>query len=387
MGHDRQVSAMRSPSQIACDQVGVGPTGPSLPRVLGIVLVSYAIFFVALFLFSGSWSLVGGDTGDNPAYLKAASAIRHWQFSGVVVKQFWGLSYAVAGLSTLTRMPERTSLVVVCIGASLVSVTLCYCLWDSWVALFFALLSFEWLQRSLLGGAEPLFMALLLGSFLALRRQKWEWAAVLGGFATVVRPFGVFALIGLGVQLLWRRQFWRCAVATLTGLVIGALYVWPFEHYWGSPFANVVLYQRNDWHGGLPFTFPLVAILRGTFPINAPLTNLALTWGWILLVLLGLIVGIRSGEFRRYAAEHTAEAWFVLLYAVALYSYDAPGWSRSNFPRFAIPLLPWILAFLVRFLPKNQKVIWGLAVISATLAAASAVGIHHGFGTLLRSFR
>jgi len=330
--------------------------------------------------------MVEFKTGDNGAYLEAASAIRHWQFSGVHVKQFWGLSYAIACASIMTGLSLPAALVAVCVGASVMSVALCYWLWDGWIAAFFALLSFEWFQRSLLGGAEPLFVALLLGSFLMLRKEHWVYAAVLGSLATVVRPFGVFALVGLGVQLLYRKKFLDCVIATSIALVIGALYAWPLKHYLGNPFANVALYQKSDWHGGLPFNLPFVAIFHDTFPINAPLTNLALTLGWILFVLLGIVLAIRSGEFQHYAKKHTAEACFVLLYCLALYTYDAPGWSRSNFPRFAIPVLPWILVCLRRYLPTNRKVLWALAVIAPCLAAASAVGIRQTWGFLLQHF-
>lgn len=377
------------PPPVACPQNE--STGklrpPSLTQVLGIVLISYLVFLAVLSFLGGSyWSLVGVKFGDNPDYLEAASAIRYWQFSRVNVSHFSGLSYAVAGVSVVTRTSEATALVVVCVVASLASVALCYRLWDGWIAVFFALLSLDWFQRSLLGGAEPLFMALLLGSFLALRRERWVYAAVLGSLATVVRPFGVFALVGLGVHLLYRKRLRDCSIATAIALAIGALYAWPLKHYLGSPFANVAAYQKDDWHGGLPFNFPFVAIVRDTIPINAPLTNLALTFGWILFVLVAIVVAIRSGKFQDYAKNHTAEACFVLLYCLALYTYDAPGWSRSNFPRFALPMLPFALFFLRRYVPTNRKVMWTLAVIAPSLAAASAVGIRQSWAILLRYF-
>ena len=360
---------------------------PSITEVLGMVLVSYLVFLVFLSFIGGSyWSLVEGRFADNAAYLEAASAIRHWQFSGVAVTQFWGVSYAVAGVSILSRTSEATALVVVCAGASLASVALCYWLWDGWIAAFFALLSLDWFQRSLLGGAEPLFMALLLGSFVALRRERWVYSAVLGSLATVVRPFGVFALVGLGIHLLYRKRFRDCAIATAIGLGIGALYAWPLKHYLGSPFVNVTSYQRYYWHGGSPFKFPFVAIIRETIPVSAPLTNLVLSYIWILAVLIALVVAVRSGEFQYYARSHTAEAVFVVLYSLAICSYDTSGWSRSSFPRFAIPLLPWILVFLRRYLPANRKVVWALAVITPSLAAASAVSIHQTWPILLRHF-
>jgi hypothetical protein len=361
---------------------------PSLPEVLVIVVVSYFVFLVLLRLLGGSyWSLVGGNFGDNPAYLEAAGAIRHWQFSGVVVKQFWGLPYAMAALSLVTGMSDTHALVVVCITASLASVALCYWLWDGWIAAFFALLSFDWFHRSLLGGAEPLFVALLLGSFLALRRNNWQLAAVLGAFATVVRPFGIFALIGLAAHLLHRKRLADCAAATGIALGIGALYAWPFMHYFGNPFANVALYRKNDWHGGMPFNFPFVAIIHDTITGNAPWTNLALTWLWILFVLIGCLVALRTGDFQYYARNYTAEACFVFIYCLALYTYDAPAWSRSNFPRFALPVLPWMLVFLRRYLPKYRAVLWTLAVVSPALAAASAVGIRPAVELLHKHFR
>jgi hypothetical protein len=364
-----KATALRSGKAIA------RPEPLTLTYVLLLVLVSYAVFLATFFLLGGSYWPRVEEFGDNSAYVRLATAIHHWQLSGVVVKQFWGLSYVVAAVSLVTTLSETTSLIIVCVAASLVTVVLCYWLWDGWIAIFFALLSFDWFQRSLLGGAEPLFLAFLLGSFLALRRDRWFIAAVLGALATVVRPFGVFALIGVGIELLYRRRVRDVAVATGSALAIGALYAWPIKHYLGNPFANVALYRQNDWHGRLPFSLPLLAILKDTFPRSAPWTNLVLSWGWILFVLIAFFVAIRSGELRESAKSHTAETCFVVFYAIALYTYNAPAWSRSNFPRFALPLLPWALVFLRRLLPCDRRFIWVLAVVAPALAAASAIGI------------
>ncbi len=372
-------------STIPCSPSTQKSGEPSLAQTLGIVLISYVVFLVALRLVAGSLSLVGSTTvGDNPSYLEAAAAIRHWQFSGVVVKQFWGLPYAVAGLCVATGMSERAGLVLVCITASLLSVILCHRLWGGWIAIFFALLSLEWFERSLLGGSEPLFMALILSAFLALRHTKWVWSAVFGALATVVRPFGVFALIGLGVQLLRQKKFRECALATAIGLIIGTAYAWPLAHYMGSPFANVARYQRADWHGGLPFTFPFLTIVRDTISTTAPWTNLVLTLGWIVFVIVGIAVAIRTGEFVSYATRYPAEICFVCLYSLALYTYNAPGWARAEFPRFAIPMLPWTLFFLRRYIPTRRWVVGALTVVSPALAAAQAVGIRNVAKILVR---
>ena len=356
----------------------IAPRSPSLAQALGVVVLSYIVFLLSLWLFGGHyWTMVSGKFGDNPSYLEAANAIRYWQFSGITVKQFWGVSYAMAAVSLVTRVSMPAALLIVCIGSSLVAIWLCHKLWGGWITAFFALLSFDWFQRTLIGGAEPLFIALLLGSFLALRRDRWLLASVLASLATVVRPFGIFALAGLAIHLLYRKRVRECAAATVMSLAIGALYTWPLLHYFGNPFANVSAYQRSDWHGGLPFSFPFWGILRNTFPLNAPTTNLVLTWGWILFVLAGIAVAVRSGDLRNYAIDHTAEACFVVLCFLALYSYDAPEWARSNFPRFALPMLPWTVFFLRRYLPEKRSVVVVLAFVTPTLAAASAVGIRN----------
>lgn len=358
---------------------------PSLALTLGIVFISYVVFLAVLRLITGSLSLVGSTTvGDNPSYLQAAAAIRHWRFSGVEVKQFWGLPYAIAALCVATGMSERAGLVVVCVIASVVSVILCHRLWGGWIAIFFALLSLEWFERSLLGGSEPLFMAMILSAFLALRNTRWAWASVFGALATVVRPFGVFALIGLGVQLLRQRKFRECALATAIGLIIGVAYAWPLARYLGSPFANVARYQRADWHGGLPFTFPFLTIVRDTISTTVPWTNHVLTLGWIVFVIAGIAAAIRTGEFVSYATRYPAEICFVCLYSLALYTYNAPGWARAEFPRFAIPMLPWTLFFLRRYIPTRRWVVGVLTIVSPALAAAQAVGIRNAMRILVR---
>ena len=66
----------------------------------------------------------------------------------------------------------------------------------------------------------------------------------------------------------------------------------------------------------------------------------------------------------------------------AIFSYDYLIWARSNFIRFCIPVLPFVFFALLRVLPKNRWVLWGLCVVSAVLAAASAVGVRNAIATV-----
>lgn len=347
---------------------------PSIRELLLLCSVT-CVLFVTFTSFFRAYSAAVDNFGDSSAYMTLASAIRHWDFRGIVVKQFWGLPYAMAALSTVARISDRTSLLAISVIASFAAVALAWRLWGGWIAGFFAILNLDWLQRSYLGGSEPLFAALLFGSFLAVRKERWLIAALLASLATVVRPLGIFALIGIGVALLCKRNYRTLFLAILIGGVVGALYTLPLARHFGDPLATVNSYHSREWQGGWLFGFPFYAIIKGTLTEPAPLTNLVLSFGWILLVLVAILVMVRSPRFREYARSHVVETIFLIPYLWTLYTYNYPHWARGNFARFAIPIIPFVLLALDHWVPKDKRVLWVLGVASPILAAASAIGI------------
>jgi hypothetical protein len=347
---------------------------PSLHEVLALCVATciFFVFFVAM--FCNYFSAVD-DFGDSSAYMTLASAIRHWDFRGIVIKQFWGLPYAMAAVSTVTGVSDRTALLVLSFASSLMTVAVAYRLWGGWIAGFYAILSLDWMQRSYLGGSEPLFAALLFGSFLAVRKERWLLASLLASCATVVRPLGLFALVGIGVTLLLRRDYRRFLLASAIGLVIGVLYALPLARHFGDPMATVNSYQSREWAGGWLFGFPFYAIIKGTIMEHPPLTNLVLSFGWIFLVLIAIVAMIKTKGFRVYARAHPVEIVFLTPYLWSLYTYNYPHWARSNFARFAIPIVPFVLIGLYRWLPKDKRLLWVMGVVTPIFAAASAIGI------------
>ena len=312
--------------------------------------------------------------GDSSAYMSLASAIRHWDFHGIIIKQFWGLPYAMAALSKVTSLSDRTALLVFSLAPSLLAVLLARTLWNGWIAGYFAVLNFDWLQRSCLGGSEPLFVCLLLAAFASVRRERWLLASLLASFATVVRPLGAFALLGIGITLLWQRDFRRFVAATAIGLAVGVLYAIPLATHFGDPLATVNSYHSARWQGGWLFGFPFYAIIKGLrYP--SPWTNLVLSFAWIFLIVIAVIVMAKSSEFRAYCRAHTVEAAFLVPYLWCMFTYNYPVWARSNFARFAIPILPFVLLALYHWLPKDRRLLWTIAVVSPVLAASSALGV------------
>lgn len=340
-------------------------------------MASAVIFVVFISVMTPYLALVD-NFGDNSAYMSIAAAIRKWDFRGVFVKHFWGLPYFMSAISNPTGISERTALLLVSWVSSLVAVILAYRLWGGWIATTFSIVNFDWYQRSYLGGSEPLFVALLFGSFLAVRRERWLLAAFLAALATITRPLGVFLLLGIGLTLLSRRDWQRLVLSTLIGLAVGALYVIPLARYFHDPLATVHSYQSAQASATVPlFGVPFYAIIKGTILYPAPLSNLLLTFGWIFLVLIAIVAMLWTQHFRSYARQHVPEVIFAAPYLLSLYCYNYPVWARGNFPRFAIPIVPFVFLALGRWLPKDRRILWALAPVTAVLAASSAIGIQN----------
>jgi hypothetical protein len=348
--------------------------GPSQSELAALVLLSFALF-ISVIAVARSYAAAVDNFGDSSAYMALASAIRHWDFRAIIIKQFWGLPYAMAGFSKLTGLSDRTSLLVFSALPSLLAALLARRLWGGWIAAYFAVINFDWLQRSCLGGSEPLFVCLLFGAFLSVRRERWLLASLLASLATLVRPLGLFALIGIGMALLLKREFRTLVAATAVGLFVGVLYAIPLATQFGDPLATVNSYHSKQWQGGWLFGFPFYAIIKGTLIYPAPWTNLVLSFAWILLVVIAVVAMVRSVEFRAYCKDHFVEAAFLIPYLWCLFTYNYPYWARGNFARFAIPILPFALLALRRWIPRDRRVLWTVGVICSLLAASSALGI------------
>jgi hypothetical protein len=361
-------------------------TEPTTTEIFCLALLALSVFALVIFLFKNYFTTVD-NFGDSSAYMTLASAIRHWDFHGIVIKQFWGLPYAMAGVSTLTGLSDRTALLLFSVIPALLATVLAKGLWDGWIAGYFALLNFDWMQRSCLGGSEPLFVCLLFASFVAVRQRRWLLASLLASLATIVRPLAVFALRGIGLALLWQRDFRRFAAATAVGLAVGALYAIPLATHFGDALATVNSYHSKDWQGGWLFGFPFYAIIKGTLIYPAPWTNLVLSFGWIFMVLGAVVAMATSNEFRTYCRMHPVEAIFLVAYLWCLFTYNYPYWARGNFARFAIPIVPFALLALYRWIPKDRRILWGLATVSPVLAAASALGVVNVVHIIERSIR
>jgi hypothetical protein len=356
------------------------PPELSLGQVLFLVVACYA-FYLLIFSLFNHYGMETTTFGDNAPYTEISSAIRHWDFSQLHPKLFWGLPYAMAALSKVTGVSDLKSLLSISLISSLVAIVIAYRLWGGWAAAYFAVISREWMERSLLGGAEPLFLACILGSFAAARKQRWLLASLLASFATIVRPMGIFALAGIGVALLVKRDYRKLTAALLIGATIGFLYILPLKLYLGNPLANVKGYDKADWNGGIPLTVPLVAIVKDALSGRATALSLARTALWIVLILASAAVIPGKRSWREYLRKFPVEGVFYALYLLFLFTYNS-YWARSQFPRFAIPIIPFVVLALLPWIPKDRRLLWGFGLFSAALSAVETVGFLTVIGTI-----
>jgi hypothetical protein len=215
------------------------------------------------------------------------------------------------------------------------------------------------------------------------RRRRIFLAALLASLGVTVRPLMIFALVGIGLVLLYRKEFRAFLIAFATGVFIGGLYVTPLLIYFGDPLLTVHSYTSRDYGGGGMvgphghlFGWPFHGIVVGTMVYPAPLTNLALSFFWIFLVLAGTGM-MFSRRFREHVKRYPNEGIYCCLYVLVLFCYDYLIWARGSFMRLSIPMLPLVFYALLGWLPKNRWFAWFLCVASSVLAAISAIGVRN----------
>jgi len=343
-----------------------------------LALASYAAFGLAVHWLAGYWATVD-RFGDNHLYAGIAAALRGGDLRAVGWgKHFWGLPAAAAGVGVLTGLGDLAAILAVSMAASLASIALAERLWGGRVAALFAVINWPWIHGSVLGGTETLFVALLTGSFWAARRDRWALAGLLAALSGITRPVGVLAVISVAGVLLWRRQWHRLAAAVAATVAVGGLHAVSFQVAFGDPFANLRGYQ-GEWAGSWPIGFPFVTLARGFLESKEPWTNTAKILVWVVLVLAGGAAMLLRPRFRRYARTHPPEALFAALAFAFLWIYNAQKWSWAEFPRFAIPVLPFALYAVEDWWPRSRLLLWAMALGSAMLAAASAVNARYAW--------
>jgi len=190
-----------------------------------------------------------------------------------------------------------------------------------------------------IGYTESLFMALVLGSFLAARREHWWLAGILGGLAALTRVNGLVLIPALAAEAWYAWQLdpqRRIRMAWVAiGLVgVGFLgYLALNQAVYGDPLRFLVI-QKEHWFKSLAPPWDGIAGVIGT--IGAGNGDRAFMSGWMELAFIVLGLG---GTI--YAAFRFRTSWFVwmagnwLLFTSTSFVVSVPRYSLTLFPLFA----------------------------------------------------
>jgi hypothetical protein len=186
--------------------------------------------------------------------------------------------------------------------------------------------------------SESLFLALVLTSFLAARRERWFQAGLLGALAALARPNGIVMLPALGADALWelwatRRFDWRWL---WVGLVPVGFAVYLLVNYriTGDPLAFLSV-QREHWSHTLVTPWSSIRVnldvARDWDPTQAAMLGTQV----VCYLALGLAGTIAAAFLLRPSnAVWMALNW--LLFTTQSWDISAPRYTLMMFPLFIL---------------------------------------------------
>jgi hypothetical protein len=204
-----------------------------------------------------------------------------------------------------------------------------------------------------IGYTEALFMALVLGSFLAARSDRWWLAGILGGLAALTRINGLVLLLALPVEAAtqWfmqpdgeRRFRWRWMAIGLVGVGF-AIYLGLNYAIYGTPFQFLHV-QQDHWFKSLASPIDAINSALGWFGSDKP--DDRLMYGGMELLFVGIgLVGTVVAAFRFRPSWFAWMAGNLVLFVSTSFLLSTPRYALTLFPLFVALALPtgrrWLL--------------------------------------------
>ncbi|HET7520124.1 MAG TPA: glycosyltransferase family 39 protein [Candidatus Limnocylindria bacterium] len=209
-----------------------------------------------------------------------------------------------------------------------------------------------------IGYTEALFLALVIGSFLAARTDRWLLAGALGGLAALTRINGLVLLLALPVEAATQwymapaasRRFRREWLAIgLVGVGFGVYLLLNLAVY-GTPFQFLIV-QHDHWFKSLAWPWDAINSALGWFSSSQP--DDRLMYGFVELLFVGIgLVGTLVAAFR------FRPSWFAWMLG-NLVLFVSTSFLLST-PRYVLTLFPLFVALA---LPTRR--VWALLAVSA----------------------
>ena len=188
-----------------------------------------------------------------------------------------------------------------------------------------------------IGYTESLFLALVLGAFLAARSSRWAAAGVAGGFAALTRVNGLVLIPALAAEAWaeWRQSRSARLAWGWIGLVVVGFggYLVLNQAVYGNPFAFVEI-QREHWFKTLAWPWEGIAGVVSRLASDSLEDTAVLgvaELGAIGLGLAGTVVAVR--RFRPSWAWWMGANW--LLFVSTAFVLSVPRYVLVMFPLYA----------------------------------------------------
>lgn len=222
---------------------------------------------------------------------------------------------------------------------------------------------------------ESLLLLFTVGTFLALRRQQWWLAGLLGFCATLTRSAGIFLVVPYLYELWVARENIVASLRNILagivpivliplGLVLYSLYCWKIT---GNPLVFATVQQ----HWSRQLSWPWQGIWQALFEFfwNQPfgsfnqvhvLLDLSATLGFIVLAILG---------------RHKLRASYLLWMGITIFYYLLTPSVEQHDPlisnqRFVLELFPAFITLAIlgiRHPRLHQTLLWAFPALLATL--------------------
>lgn len=193
--------------------------------------------------------------------------------------------------------------------------------------------------------AESLFLALTIGSFVALRERRWLMAGLLGGLATLTKSNGILLTIPFALEfyLAWRAglaRWWRVVFGALIPAGAGAFALYCWSRF-GDPLAFA--HAQSVWHRTAQA--PWVTLANAVGGLIHPSSTGGVASSHLLLnlaavvVFIGLLIPIFRMLPMSYGLYSAAVIVYFLIFAVAGSTFALQGDGRyvlMVFPAFMV---------------------------------------------------
>jgi hypothetical protein len=368
-------------SPVRLDTAEPGPAAPPSDDPSIRDLVAIGAFAVALRAAFAAAMVAATDLNlsdwpnlrDGPSFIRIAAALQG-NPEGLVAfdrRVFLGYPFAIAALGRLGLPLPVAGLLLSWVGTGVAAAASGALFRSRSVGWALAALLPSHVMYSSLVMSEAFLLALCAGGLLAAERGRSVLGGALLGYATVVRPVAVFAMLGYALAS-WRWPASRRARVVLGVGVLVAAVGYVLASLWsGDPLVN--MRQHSRVFRGRMFQWPFEALIVTPLLRSVPAWKLAYVYAHAALAISGCVVLGRAVRRGGSAIDWLTGGWLAGNTVFALCVGSFAGFHE--FHRFILPALPALIWAHRRVLPRSSTT-WAMCVAASVSLA--------GFGVIRR---